>query len=761
MKDTFLRIIPRFLASLVMGLVFSYGSQLTTYAAAAVGEQPLGQAMTDRVILRGNVHPLARPEFDVGATIPSLPMERMILALRLNPDKQAELDNLLTEQQDPTSPNFQRWLTPEEFGKRFGPTDEDINVITQWLVSQGFVVEEVAKGRTWINFSGTAANVEQAFQTQIHKYLINNELHQANSTEPSIPRSLINLVAGPVSLNDFPLKAMNSGIKHMLEGNLQPNYTTYYGAHYLSPSDFAIIYNVASLYSAGIDGTGQTIAIVGRTHPSSTNWATFRSIMGLPANPPVVTINGPDPGDVSAGEDVEADLDVEWSGAVAKNATVNFVISKSTAATDGVMLSAQYIVNYNIAPVMSTSFGLCESKMGASNAFFNNLWLQASSQGITSFVSTGDSGAAGCDVGSTSSGSGLGVNGLASTPYNVAVGGTQFDEGSGSYWNAANSGFASVTSYIPEVAWNESGNVLGGSGLWASSGGASSIYSKPLWQVAPGVPADGLRDIPDVSLSASIHDGYLVMTQGGGLYAVGGTSAASPSFAGLMALIVQRTGQRQGNANPRFYRLANAQYEGGGAAIFHDTMNGNNSVPGVSGYFCGYGYDLATGLGSVDANALVNTWTCSFILTTYHADIVSAGGSNSVNLSAASSNCAWTAVSNVPWITITAGSNGNGSGTVQYSVAPNTGGVRAGAITIAGQTLTIIQGTTLTHAQIGVFRAGAWYVDRDETFGWSGCGPDGCYLLWYVGRPSGNGRLGWNWRSKHWSVQKRQVVFRL
>ena len=332
--------------------------------------------------------------------------------------------------------------------------------------------------------------------------------------------------------------------------------------------------------------------------------------MGLPVNPPQVIVNGTDPGDLGAGEDDEADLDVEWSGAVAKNATIKFVVSKSTNTTDGVDLSAQYIVNNNLAPVMSVSFGQCESVMeAAENAFYNNLWSQAAAQGITVFVSAGDSGVAGCSAGSASTGSGAGVNGLSSTPYNVAVGGTQFNEGSGNYWSATNgSGYNSALGYIPEVAWNESGAVSGGSGLWATGGGVSSVYAKPVWQVSPGVPADNKRDVPDVSLSASGHDAYLVQTQGA-LYAISGTSASSPSFAGLMALLVQKTGQRQGNANTRFYQLANAQYGGSGPAVFNDVLAGSNSVPGVSGFTCNAGYDLVTGLGSVNANALASNWS--------------------------------------------------------------------------------------------------------------------------------------------------------
>lgn len=425
----------------------------------------------DTVVLPGNVYPLARPEFDKGATQPSLPMRRMILTLQRSTDKQAELDLLLAELHDPASPNFHQWLTPEEFGKRFGPAPEDIGVITGWLTSHGFTIDEIAIGRSWINFSGSVSDVQRAFQTQIHDYYVNGRLHHANVRDPSIPRGLSDLVVGVVSLHDFPSKMMNAGANPV-----QPDFTSG-SAHYLSPGDFAVIYNVNALYNAGIDGSGQTIAIVGRTHPSGDNWTNFRSMMGLPSNPPQVIVNGDDPGDLGGGEDNEADLDVEWSGAVAKNATILYVTSKSTGSTDGVALSAQYIVNNNLAPVMSTSFGLCEPALGQTGrSFYNNLWLQAASQGITSFISSGDSGAAGCDSGSATRGTGKAVNGLASTPYNVAVGGTQFNEGTGSYWNTSNSGYTSALSYIPETAWNESGS-NGGSGLWSTGGGGSPLIT--------------------------------------------------------------------------------------------------------------------------------------------------------------------------------------------------------------------------------------------------------------------------------------------
>jgi len=596
-------------------------------AAAPLAARPLIDDQ-DRIRIQGNVHHALLSANPVGRMEASAPMEKMLLSLKPSAAKQAALEALLARQQDPASPDYHRWLTPEAFGQRFGAEPDDLEAVKYWLTGHGFSVDEVAPSHLSLTFSGTADQVERAFQTTMLEYRIDGHLRHANAFDPSIPRGLSSLVNGIVSLHNIPRAALNTGVRPFSSAEalaiLNPQYTTSSGAHYLAPADFATIYNLKPLYSAGIDGTGTSIAVVGRTHPALSDITTFRSSFALPVNNPTYVINGTDPGDLGANEDGEADLDMEWSGAVAKNASIQFVISRSTSSTDGVDLSAQYIINNNLAPIMTTSFGQCEATMGTAEvAFYNSLWSQAAGQGISSFVSSGDSGASGCDGGSATTGSGRAVSGLSSTPYNIAVGGTQFNEGSGTYWNATTAADgSSALSYIPEVVWNESGNVSGGSGLWSTGGGASSSFTKPAWQVALGVPADGRRDVPDVSLTAAGHDGYLVRTQGS-LAAIGGTSASSPSFAGIMALIVQKTGQRQGNANPTFYQLANAQFTGAGPAIFHDTTTGNNSVPGVTGYSAGVGYDLATGLGSVDVNALVNNWGGSTPVNTVTASISS------------------------------------------------------------------------------------------------------------------------------------------
>jgi pseudomonalisin len=576
-------------------------------AVPGLGFLPGGE---DRLTLRGNVHPAVRDLMPLDRADPGLPMERMILSLRMRPEAKAQLEQLLVDQQDAASPRYHRWLTPDEFAARFGPSPSDLATVSGWLRDQGFTIDQVARGGMSIQFSGDVGRAEGAFRTPIMEYLVQGVKRQANAADPSIPAGLAPMVAGVVSLHNIPRKAANSGLRP-----LAPQYTYSDGSHYLGPGDFATIYDVNPLYDAGIDGAGVSIAIAGRTHPNTANWQTFRTTMGLPDNPPAFILNGADPGDLGSDEDGEADLDVEWSGAVARNASIEFVCSKSTT-TDGIDLSAQDIVDNKLADIINVSFSLCESALGSGNSFYNNLWQQAAAEGISVFVASGDSGAAGCDSPSSTSGTVQGVNGMGSTPYNTCVGGTEFNEGSGSYWSLGSSpsfGTSSALSYIPEVVWNEAAASGADAGLWSSGGGVSELYPKPSWQVAPGVPGGDHRYVPDVSLSAAGHDGYLVYStgsQGNRFYAVGGTSASSPSFAGLMALIVQKAGGAQGNANPTLYQLGNAQYTTG-IGVFHDITAGNNSVPGVAGFSAGTGYDEATGLGSVDATALLNNWVTS------------------------------------------------------------------------------------------------------------------------------------------------------
>jgi subtilase family serine protease len=563
-----------------------------------------------RVPLRLNRPPLARPEFDAGRMPAEAPMHRMMLSLAPDPSQQQALETLLEAQQDPQSPSYHRWLTPEEFGSRFGVSESDLQTVATWLESKGFQVEPVSAGRRAVIFTGTAGQVESAFHTQMRAYQVNGRLHHANATATDIPAALAKVVSGFVSLDDFAAAPAHAAPLRV-DAAPSPDYAMG-SAHYLAPADLAAIYDLGPLYTGGIDGRGTAIAVIGRSNINLSDVQSFRSRMGLPPNDPKIVIAGGTAPGIVPGDQDEATLDVEWAGAVARNATVELVTAASTSASDGVMLAAQYAVNQNVAPVISLSFDSCESALGyAGNQFMNGLWQQAAAQGISVLVSSGDSGAAACSSPSSSVASGnAAVNGLCSSPFSTCVGGTQFNDVANPllYWAAAtNAGpGGSALTYIPEAAWNESSLAPGGSGLWAGGGGASIIYPKPSWQTGAGVPASNQRYVPDVALSASAHNGYLV-TLNGQLYAFAGTSASAPSFAGVVTLVVARQGVRQGNINPALYALA-AQQRNGGPTVFHDVTAGGNSVSGVTGFSATAGYDLATGLGSVDGSLMVNDW---------------------------------------------------------------------------------------------------------------------------------------------------------
>jgi pseudomonalisin len=610
-----------------------------------------------RVALPGNRHPLANAQYDAGAVSPDFRMDRMLITLLPDAEQENALIQLIDDQHDPESLYYHQWLTPQQYGDLFGVSESDAKQVTEWLQAHGMEVEELPAGRRSIVFSGTASQVESAFHTAIHTYKIGAEVHHANASDPEIPKAFSAVVGGIVSLHDFRSEPMHTGAR------IPTSEFTSGGSYYLAPSDFATIYDLAPLYQQSISGSGQSVAIVARSNIHIADVRQFRTAFDLPANDPQIIVNGSDPGILSAGEETEADLDVEWSGAVARNAAVKLVVSKSTNSSDGSYLSAQYIVNYNLAPVMSMSFGLCESALGSSgNSFINSLWQQAAAEGITVFVSSGDSGAAGCDSASSSRAShGRAVNGLCSSPYSVCGGGTEFNDAShpSLYWSTSNAPGtqSSALSYIPEVAWNESGS----GGLWATGGGMSTIYAKPSWQTGTGVPADGKRDVPDVSLTSAGHDGYLIY-QNGGLYVVGGTSAAAPAFAGVMALVVQNAAARQGSANPVLYSLASKQ-RAGGAAAFHDITSGNNSVPGQSGFNAIAGYDEATGLGSIDGLILVSHWHDATATPVFHT-------------SASPSLIAVTAGSNIS-ATLTVTVSGGFNAAVSFSVTGLPSGISA------------------------------------------------------------------------------------
>ncbi|HEY5161976.1 MAG TPA: S53 family peptidase, partial [Terriglobales bacterium] len=500
-----------------------------------------------QAVLRGSVHPLAQPQYDQGRLSPATVLSRMVMTFSRTPAQQADLENLLREQQDPSSPSYHQWLTPEQYAGRFGLSESDLAQVTDWLQSQGFTVVETARSRTYVAFQGSVGQIDSALHTEIHRYLVHGEEHFANSAEPALPAALAGVVQGFRGLHDFRPHPRGISIR-----SLRPRFTSdISGNHFLAPDDFATIYNLQPLYSLGIDGTGQKIAVSGQSDILLSDILTFRSVSGLPPNTPqVILVPGSgDPGVVS-GDVVEASLDLEWTGAVARNATLIFVNSGN-----GAFDSLYYAIDQNLAPVLSNSYGDCEQNFSA--AELNSMVTsgqQANAQGMTIVSASGDLGAADCDYSTkpnitiTIATKGLTVDVPASIPYVTGVGGTTFNEGSGAYWSATNnSKNGSALSYIPEVVWNDTAADIANGGTFAASGGgASSAFPKPSWQTGPGVPNDNARDVPDISLAASVdHDGYLICSQGACvngyrdantfLDVVGGTSAGAPAFAGMVA----------------------------------------------------------------------------------------------------------------------------------------------------------------------------------------------------------------------------------
>jgi len=671
------------LPSVALSLILStFGLAQNQSSASITGRIPGPIDDRVRITLKGNVHPLAQARYDQGVVADSFPVERMFLLLQRSPDREAALTQFLQDAHRTGSASYHKWLTPEQFGELYGPDDTEIAAVSGWLQQHGFSIARVTKGKTAIEFSGTAGQLRETFHTEIHSYLVNGEQHHANNLSPQIPAALQSVVAGITPINDFHptpyVKVRGKAVYDRSTHKLVPQWTFPSGLDLLDldPGDFAIQYDLNPLYSAGTTGKGVTIGIIGASNVDPTVVATYRTFFGLAANTFNVVIDGSDPGQNDAV--VESYLDVEQSGAVAPEATINLYTSAGTSVQDGLYLAAQRAIDDDVASVLSTSYGTCEQNLGTSgNQFWAGLWEQAAAQGQTAMVSSGDGGPAGCDNFDAVriAQYGIAVNGFASTPWNVAVGGTDFyySNYSGSsteqqtqietYWDTVPTLFptTSLLKPVPEQPWNDpfglnlysdgiynpnTSTIVGGSGgpsncstgVDATDGTYSSCtsgYAKPAWQSGSGVPTDGVRDLPDVSLFAAagendtsypictasyecvISDGDLTIS------VVGGTSASSPAMAGILALVNQKYG-RQGQANFVLYPLA-AQHE----AAFHDVTVGSNVVPclqgspdctlstandntktyyTLGGFYAGKGYDLATGLGSVDANVLVQNW---------------------------------------------------------------------------------------------------------------------------------------------------------
>ena len=645
------------------GMLGGLGS--TSFPQSARQDRIAGPIANSPVVwLEGNRRAIFRDENDLGPAPDSLKLDNITLTFKATEEQETNLAALLQQQQDRSSPGYHHWLTPEQFADQFGLSPHDVSQVEAWLQSQGFTVTQQARSRRWVSFAGSAAQVQSAFHTEVHNYSVRGKTYYGIASEPAVPAALADLVQGLTGLDNYRRKP--HGVFHQvpdvapglsparmsppgesaagaaLKGGAtpesgvtrpQPNLTSYLSSkNFLAPRDFAVIYDLNPLYAAGIDGTGQSIAVMGETDISQADIDTFRSLSGLPATKLTVVTAGADPGVSSdSGVIAEAALDIEWSGGVAPNATIYYVNS-----TDAIMGSLKYAIDQNTAPVLSASYGACE-QAGWTNSERQTLVTlggQASAQGQTIVAAAGDSGAADCDYSTnpsapvTSATQGPAVDLPAAFPFVTGMGGTEFNEGAGFYWGTAAQGMdvsPSALFYIPETVWNDTASPQNiGGGLMAGGGGESIYYAQPSWQTAIGAPGT-TRDVPDLSLNASpLHDGYLICAQGRCLNGyraadltftiAGGTSAAAPTFAGIVALINQYTKATWGLINPILYSMASTS-----PAAFHDITTGNNIVPctagstgcpanGQFGYSAGPGYDLASGLGSVDAYNLVMAW---------------------------------------------------------------------------------------------------------------------------------------------------------
>ena len=338
----------------------------TTFAQKSAVAPRITAAIDDAklTVLKGNTHPLARAEFDRGQAPANHRLDRMLLVLKRSPEQQQALHKLLDEQQDKSSPNYHKWLTAEEFGRRFGAADQDIATVKSWLQAHGFHITRVTHGRTVIEFSGTAGQLSEAFHTTLHKYSVRGQEHWANASDPQIPAALTPAVAGIATLHSFRrqhfMKMSATPVIAKFDLQTTPHTTFQGGFHALAPADFAAIYKMTPMYGIGVNGLGRSIAVVARSNIDTSDLSDFAYVFQVSTNQQVV-LDGPDPGNLGQDEEAEAVLDATWAGALAPGAQVNLVVSASTDTTDGVDLSELYIVDNNLADIMTESFGSCEA----------------------------------------------------------------------------------------------------------------------------------------------------------------------------------------------------------------------------------------------------------------------------------------------------------------------------------------------------------------------------------------------------------------
>ncbi len=653
------------------------------------GAQALSSA-TDRVLLPGNIHPLAQGRFAAGPVAPAAPTGRLRVLLKRSPARQAALDSLLDAMRDPRSPQYHQWLTPEEYGARFGASNAQIDTVSAWLRSQGFAVSRVPAGRMYVEASGRMGYVESAFHAGLHSFTVDGVTRLANSAEPSIPAALAPMIAGIAPLNDFPARAQAHTVGSPMRVGAKPSpllSNPQDGTVFVTPAEAATVYDAPNAlnrnFSGGTErrGSGVSIGIAGYSDLAAEDYLNYRRQLLHEADPPAanLVVDGIDPTVLDQHDGQVTLIASEIASGLAPGANLYVYSSQSDLLESGLTNAVIRAIEDNKVDILELSYSVCELALGAGgNAEYNELWEQAAAQGITVVVAAGDGGSAGCDAGAAAAAGGLAVNGLASSPYALAVGGTDFDVISAQFRPYiadpnAPPYQATFAGYIPEAVWNDAvgnnppggfaSNVTAPYGplVAAGGGGASALafcvggyapdgscptltgYPQPAFQ-ANAAPGRATRTLPDVAVFAGTHRQYAAtwavcsdtavaqaaqpvsecVPAADGSFSVegaGGTGTAAPAFAGMLAVLLEaeraaRPGlERLGIAANGLYNLAQTS-----PSAFHDITVGNNSVPCtpgspdcagngfLAGQDAGPGYDLASGLGSVDLSALVAAW---------------------------------------------------------------------------------------------------------------------------------------------------------
>ena len=624
---------------------------LSLLALAAFAQKPMARITkqidnTQRAAIPNSHLPMVRAENDAGHVPPNTTLKGITLVFTRTAAQQADLEALIAAQQDPSSPLYHKWITPDQFAARFGVADSDIAKVTSWLQQQGFSIDEVARSKDRIIFSGTVGQVEAAFGTELHYYKVGGVTHFAPSQDLTVPVALSSVVQTVKNLSTFRPR---SHVK-LKAPQPAPRFTSSQsGSHFLTPGDVATIYDIAPAYKAGYTGTGQAIAVVGQSAIALSDIEHFQSAAGLATkDPTVVLVPNSGTSVINSGDEAESDLDVQYSGGIATGASIFFVYV-GNSANYSVLDALQYAIETRIAPVIAISYGVCESQLSSNDyTTLNNLLAQAASQGQSVISATGDNGSTDCygiTSLTTAQQQALAVDFPGSSEYVTGMGGTEFPSANvassnTTYWTAANGSdvISSALSYIPEQVWNDDSSA---NGLGAGGGGASTFTPRPSWQTSVS-PSGSFRLVPDISLSASpANAGYLYCSSDSStnvsgscsnsfrdtnntyLTVAGGTSFGAPIFAGMVAIINQKMNSTgQGVVNSTLYSLAanSTTY----ASAFHDVTSGGNqctagatycSSAGASQYAAGTGYDEASGLGSVDFYNLLNAWPAGSSLT--------------------------------------------------------------------------------------------------------------------------------------------------